>query len=155
MKKQARDIMTRKVIMVEKQTKINDLIDIFLNEKISCAPVVDKKGKLVGIVTKTDILAHYMDLDIDLTLKVGLKDILDTHPDLDEMEVSSETELTAGQIMTAKPITAGESTSIEKLAERMIENGIHRLIIKKSGKITGIVSTLDILYYVAGKDKNE
>ena len=59
------------------------------------------------------------------------------------------------QIMTPDPITAGENTMIEELAEIMIKNRIHRLIIIKSGKIAGIVSTLDVLYAVAGKIKNE
>lgn len=156
MNKTAKDIMTRKVIVVKKDMMVNDLIDFFLEKKISCAPVVDSKKKLVGIVTKTDILGRFMDLDLDLSLKVGLKDILDTHhPALSELEVSSETELRVGQIMTPKPITVGENTAIEKLAEIMIKNGIHRLIIKKGSKIVGIVSTIDVLYHVAGKTKNE
>ena len=156
MSKTAKNIMTRKVIVVKEDMMVNDLIDLFLEKKISCAPVLDRKKKLIGVVTKTDILGRFMDLDLDLTLKVGLKDILESpHPDLSELEVSSEPELKVGQIMTPKPITAGENTTVEKLAEIMIKNGIHRLIIKKGGKIVGIVSTLDMLYHVAGKNKNE
>ncbi len=155
MKETAKDIMTRKVIVVKKDMRINDLIELFLKNKISCAPVVDRKKKLVGIVTKTDILSRFMNFDLDFTLKVGLKDILESHPDLSELKVSSKTESKAGQIMTPNPITASENTAIEKLAEIMIENGVHRLIIKKVGNIVGIVSTLDMLYYIAGKTKNE
>jgi len=152
--KTAKDIMTRKVITVKEDLMVNDLIDLFLEKKISCAPVVDRKKKLVGIVTKTDIIGRFMDLDLDLTLKVGLKDILDSHADMSEFEVTTETELSVGQIMTPNPITAGENTTVEELAEIMIKNRIHRLIIKKSGKIVGIVSTLDVLYSVAGKAKH-
>lgn len=155
MKKTAKDIMTRKVIVVKKDMRVNDLIELFLKNKISCAPVVDRKKKLVGIITKTDILGRFMDFDLDFTLKAGLKDILESHPDLSEVKVSSETVSKVGQIMTPNPITASENTAIGKLAEVMIENGIHRLIIKKVGKIVGIVSTLDMLYYIAGNTKNE
>jgi len=147
--------MTRKVIVVKENMRVNGLIELFLKNKISCAPVVDRKKKLVGIVTKTDILSRFMNFDLDFTLKAGLKDILESHPDLSEKKVSSETESKVGQIMTPNPITASENTAVEKLAEVMIENGIHRLIIKKVGKIVGIVSTLDMLYYIAGKTKNE
>ncbi len=155
MKETAKDIMTRKVVVVKENMRVNDLIELFLKNKISCAPVVDRKKKLVGIVTKTDILSRFMNFDLDFTLKAGLKDILESHPDLSELKVSSKTESKAGQIMTPNPITASENTAIEKLAEVMIENGIHRLIIKKVGKIVGIVSTLDMLYYIAEKTKNE
>ena len=57
--------------------------------------------------------------------------------------------------MTKNPLTAGENSTIESLAETMIDNNIHRVIIKKGGKVVGIVSTLDILYHAAGIDKNE
>ena len=57
MKETAKDIMTRKVIVVKKDMRVNDLIELFLKNKISCAPVVDRKKKLVGIVKKQIYLA--------------------------------------------------------------------------------------------------
>jgi len=155
MSKTARDIMTKNVIVVDENTSINALIGIFLENKISCAPVVKKKKKLVGIVTKTDILGYFLDLDLDLTIKVGLKDILEYGSEHSDMEIFSDTEQTVGSIMARNPITAREDTTIESLAETMIDRNIHRLIILKGKKIVGLVSTLDILYHVAGIDKNE
>ena len=52
MGKTARDIMTGNVIVVEDDMSINNLAGIFLEHKISCAPVMNKKKQLVGIVTK-------------------------------------------------------------------------------------------------------
>ena len=155
MSKKARDIMTRNVIVVEKDTTINNLIETFLDHKISCAPVVTQKKKLIGIVTKTDVLGYFLDLDLDLTVKVGLKDILEYNSEHSDMEISPETEQKVGNIMTKNPITAGENSSIESLAKTMINKNIHRVIIEKGKKIVGIVSTLDILYHIAGIDKNE
>jgi len=155
MSKKARDIMTRNVIVVEKDTTINNLIETFLDHKISCAPVVTQKKKLIGIVTKTDVLGYFLDLDLDLTVKVGLKDILEYNSEHSDMEISPETEQKVGNIMTKNPITAGENSSIESLAKTMINKNIHRVIIKKGDKIVGIVSTLDILHHIAGIDKNE
>ena len=57
-------------------------------------------------------------------------------------------------IMTPNPITAGKNTTIESLAKTKIDYNIHRLIIEKDSAIVGIVSTFDILYHVAGIDKN-
>jgi len=147
--------MTRNVIVVEKDTTINNLIETFLDHKISCAPVVTQKKKLIGIVTKTDVLGYFLDLDLDLTVKVGLKDILEYSSEHSDMEISPETEQKVGNIMTKNPITAGENSSIESLAKTMINKNIHRVIIKKGDKILGIVSTLDILHHIAGTDKNE
>ena len=149
----ARDIMTRKVIVVEEDTTITDLIRIFVENKISCVPVVNNEKKLVGIVTKTDILGYFMDIDLHISVKEVLKDILEYCSEHDEKEPPSEHEMKVRVIMTPDPITAGEETSVESLAKTMIDNKIHRLIITKDNEIVGIVSTLDILYHVAGINK--
>ena len=151
----AKDIMTRNVITVRGELKVNDLIDLFIDNGISSAPVVDKKGKLIGIVTKTDIIGHFMDLDLDLTVKMGLKDLMDSTPDLEKLSIASETQLDVGHIMSPNPISARESWSVEKLAETMLDNRVHRLVITKGRKLTGIVSTIDLISHIAGRKKND
>ncbi len=151
----AKDIMTRNVITVRGELKVNDLIDLFIDNGISSVPVVDKKGKLIGIVTKTDIIGHFMDLDLDLTVKMGLKDLMDSTPDLENLSITSDVQLDVGQIMTPDPITARESWSVEKLAEAMLDNRVHRLVVTRGKKLTGIVSTIDIISHVAGRKKND
>ena len=146
----AKDIMTRDVISVRKDTKVNDLIGVFLENKISCAPVLDESDNLVGIVTKTDVIGHFMDLDLDLTFQVAIKDLIDLETRVNKLDLKMGGDLTVDDIMTHKPIVAKEKHTIQKLAQTMIKNRIHRLIITKGNKITGIVSTLDIISYVAG-----
>ncbi len=53
----AKDIMTKKVITVSPLTSIKDLAKMLTKNKISGAPVTDKNGKLLGIVSRTDIVA--------------------------------------------------------------------------------------------------
>jgi CBS domain-containing protein len=147
--KTARDIMNEKVIRVRPDTPVNNLISTFLENRISSVPVVDDNDRLIGIVTKTDILGHIIHLDLDFTLKVALKDILGAGPDTSEAAVSSVSELKVSDIMTRDPITAGEDTPVKKLAEMMIENRIHRIIILRGSEIVGILSTLDLLHFIA------
>jgi len=153
MGKTARDIMTRNVIVVEDNASINKLIGIFVENKISCVPVVNNKNKLIGIVTKTDVLSYFMDIDLHISLNENLKDILEYGSEYGDLEITSDTDVTVGTIMTQNPIIVEENCSIEFLAKTMIEHNIHRLIVKKDNDIAGIVSTLDILYYVGGIDK--
>ena len=80
---------------------------------------------------------------------------LESNSEYGDLEIASETDLKVSDIMTPNPITVGEDCSIEFLAKTMIDHNIHRLIIEKDDAIIGIISTLDILYYVAGIDKNE
>ncbi len=71
-----------------------------------------------------------------------------------DLETASETDLKVNNIMTPNTITVDENTSIESLAKIMLDHNIHRFIIEKDSAIVGIISTRDILYHIAGIDKN-
>jgi len=53
----AKDIMTRDIITVSPRTKVKDLAMILIKNQISGAPVADKTGKILGIVSEADIVA--------------------------------------------------------------------------------------------------
>ena len=48
--------MTRKPYTLRKSNNMFDAVDLFLNHKISCIPIVDSENHIEGIVTKKDIL---------------------------------------------------------------------------------------------------
>lgn len=50
------DIMTRHVVSVAPNVKIPEAIALMLKHHISGLPVIDRQGKLVGIVTEADFL---------------------------------------------------------------------------------------------------
>jgi len=52
----AKDIMTRDVITVEPTTSVRDLARILSQKRISGVPVVNSKGKILGVVTEADIV---------------------------------------------------------------------------------------------------
>ena len=95
-----------------------------------------------------------MDIDLHISIKHGLNDILESNLENSDIEIPPETDLKVNNIMTANPITVDENTTIESLAKIMLEHDIHRLIVKKDSATVGIISTRDILYHVAGIDKN-
>lgn len=52
----AQDLMTENVIAVTKDTEVRELAKILTENKISGAPVLDGAGKLVGVVTESDLI---------------------------------------------------------------------------------------------------
>ncbi|HMK35003.1 MAG TPA: CBS domain-containing protein [Desulfomonilaceae bacterium] len=54
--KNARDIMTSPAVTVTEGTPIMDVASLFSEKKINRAPVVDKKGVMIGIVSRADAL---------------------------------------------------------------------------------------------------
>lgn len=53
----ARDIMTKDIITVSATATVKNLAKILIQNQISGAPVADKKGKILGIVSEADIIA--------------------------------------------------------------------------------------------------
>lgn len=54
--KRVHHIVSRKPVTLEKSAKIYDAIHIFINQNISCIPIVDDQYKPIGIVSWRDIL---------------------------------------------------------------------------------------------------
>ena len=52
----ARDVMVSPVITVKPSSSVRDVAKIFLDRRISAVPVVDEQGKLVGIVSESDLM---------------------------------------------------------------------------------------------------
>lgn len=55
----ARDIMTEKVVTVEEECPVEDVASLMVNRKVNRLPVV-KKGTLVGIVSRADLIETMM-----------------------------------------------------------------------------------------------
>jgi CBS domain-containing protein len=53
----AKDVMTRDIITVSPSTKVKNLANILIKNQISGAPVANRDGKILGIVSEADILA--------------------------------------------------------------------------------------------------
>jgi CBS domain-containing protein len=57
--KRVRDIFTRQVLTVREDCPVAKLVRMFQSTRVRCIPVVDRDMKLVGVVGRQDVLAHY------------------------------------------------------------------------------------------------
>jgi CBS domain-containing protein len=53
-----KDVMNEDVITVREDVDIEEIVNIFVDKRINRAPVVDENNRLLGIITRTDILKH-------------------------------------------------------------------------------------------------
>jgi acetoin utilization protein AcuB len=58
----AKSIMTPNPITIDPEAPIDRAARIFLDRKIDCLPVKDERGRLIGILTSTDILKAFLGL---------------------------------------------------------------------------------------------
>ena len=96
-----------------------------------------------------------IDAHLELNVRIRLKDILDPHTEDTQVEIAAQKDVFVNDIMTSDPITVTGSTPIENIADTMIINNIHRVVVTKRKKVVGIISTSDLLFFVARKDKSE
>ena len=155
----ASDIMTKDVICVNPEMKINELDKVFIKQKINGAPVVDENGALLGVVSKSDIVNYDFKKGMhassisDYYSSTGIESQQMTEDSI-EVDTSSMADTEVKDIMIADVITGNLDDSIHSLANTMCDKKIHRLIIVEENKVVGIVGTLDLLK-VFGKTQGE
>lgn len=150
----ARDLMTEKTVCVKPETTIKDLIKILVKNNINGVPVVDKNGRLVGVVSKTDIVEYDAKVSKKLRISSQKSFYKDTNgklkKDFEKVKKTKDFGKTiVKDIMTTQAITAKADDTIDRLAKIMFDKKVHRVIIQDKGSVVGIVSTLDILHAVS------
>lgn len=125
-----RERMTRNPVLCTSDLPVNEAFDLMKKERIRRMPVVDKGGKLVGIVSDKDLLR--VSPSPATTLSVFEIPYL-----LSKVKVND--------VMTKKVITVSEDTPIEDAARIMVDNKIGGLpVINEVGAVAGIITETDI-----------
>ena len=146
----AKDIMTKEVISVKPETTIEELARLLMKRQISGAPVVDDKGKIVGIVTENDLISKNSRLHIPTILR-----LFDAYIPLGTSKMESDIRKMAAStvedICTKEIITVDEEASVEYIATIMTEKRIHILPVLKEGKLVGIIGKKDLIKGISGE----
>ena len=53
------NVQTREVVVAHEDCTIAKLVRMFESKRIRCIPVIDSEEKLIGVVGRKDVLAHY------------------------------------------------------------------------------------------------
>ena len=147
----AKDIMTSPVITIKADRSIEEVPDLLTDRMITGAPVVDDSGKLVGVITLSDIVRNEPQREHIVSDRIASDYVLlDWEPPFEDGELrgyhikESET-LLVRDIMTPFVYRVEEDTPLKELAGVMVSGRIHRLFVTKEDKLVGVVSALDIL----------
>jgi acetoin utilization protein AcuB len=120
--------MSRPVITVTPDDPINDVLAMFRKEHIRRAPVINK-GKLVGIVSETDLL-NASPSDVT-TLSIWEMNYL-------------LSKVTVKRVMSKKVITVDVDTPIEEAARIMADNKIGGMPVMNNGRLVGMITETDL-----------
>jgi CBS domain-containing protein len=168
-----RDIMNTDVATVSPEMTIRELARFWDERGISGAPVRDLSGKILGVVSATDLVRFAAELP-------GAADRIDAaDPDFPPEEVEEEgddaswyyflareapdlyvgmrdglpdeayDEFTVRDIMTPVVFSVRPRTTLPELARFLLRARIHRALVMERGRLVGIVTTFDVLRAVA------
>jgi predicted transcriptional regulator len=122
------EVMTRDVVCVAPDMDVATVTGLLLERRISGAPVTDAEGAPIGILSKTDLL----------------QELHDGH---------DREQRTARDIMQPISFSLPQNETLSRAAALMAFEGIHRiLVLAPDGKVAGLVSSLDILRWLARRD---
>jgi len=145
----ARDVMNPSVITVQDDWTVRELATFLTEREITGAPVVDTTGRLVGVVSFTDIAENQASEErIDVEASAAQRDVREweSRGNPDEfrgLRVEGDAMLVR-DIMTPTVYTIPDSTAVPDIARTMVAGRIHRLFVTRDGRVVGIVTTLDL-----------
>lgn len=125
-----RDIMSAPVIMAAPGTPLKDVAVTLLRHRISAVPIVDREGKLCGIVSEADLLSLESGRDPHVRL---------TPASFDHVPQ------TCWDVMTADVITLPPHADVGWAAELMVDHHVKQIPITEDGRVVGVVSRRDLL----------
>lgn len=125
-----KDWMSKNVVTVTEDTSMMDASQIMREKKFRRLPVLDKKGKLCGIVSDRDIKEASPS-------KATTLDIHELYYLLSKIKVK--------EVMTKRPTTIGVEDTVERAAVIMLEKNIGGLpVMDDAGEVVGILTQNDV-----------
>jgi len=124
-----KDRMSKPPITVRETVGVEEALRLMHNEDIRRLPVVDKHGKMIGIVSELDLLKVSPSPATSLSVyeipyllaKVKMADV-----------------------MTKDVVTVEEDTPLEEAARVMADNKIGGLPVMRDGKVVGMITETDL-----------
>ena len=156
MKRTVAELMQKKVKTIAPDRTLPELERELLRWRIGAMPVVERGGKLVGIVSRSDVVRQ-------LCLERSLGEAMaDAYRDQTDTSSSAHAEsalasaigqrmerLRVRDVMICDVVTVPPDLPVTKAAQLLIERRIHRLPVVDGEKLVGIVSSLDFTRIVA------
>jgi CBS domain-containing protein len=125
------DLMRTNVTSVDVDAPVYRAVVLMAEEHVSALPVVDALGRMLGVVSSSDVLTAEAEADDD----------------------AARAELLEGtavrDVMTPNALTIDAGEDVREAACQMLYADVHRLFVAEQGKVVGVISTSDIVRAVA------
>ncbi len=123
-------LMTTDVVCVAAGLSLAELMGLLVERRFSGVPVVDREGRPVGMISKSDLLRSSY-----------------------EALQGKAPPTKVGEVMAPLALTIKHNAPISQAAALMAYEGVHRIpIVSDDGRVVGILSTIDVVRWLAYHD---
>lgn len=116
------DYMTKRLVTLTKDSNVIDAIKKLLDHKITCAPVIDERGHLIGMFSEKD----GMEVFLESVYNQGMSGKV-------------------GDYMTVDLIKVQAESNIVDLAKQFQETSVRSFPVFEDNELVGIISRTDLL----------
>jgi CBS-domain-containing membrane protein len=133
------DVMTTDVATVSEETPFRRIVDILADRRVAAVPVVDEAGRVLGVVSETDLLYK-----MEIGVGPHARHPIESHHDRAVRRKAGA--LVARDLMTRSAVTTTRHTPIAAAARLMDARSVRRLVVVTDfGQLVGIVTRSDLL----------
>lgn len=134
--------MTPGVITVTPDAKVPDIAELLLARRISAVAVVDPGGKVLGVVSESDLIRR-PELGTEGPRSRWLQFLLS--PEDREHDFVKTHGLRAREVMTSPAVGVAPDASLADIVALMGRRSIKRVLVLDGGRLAGIVTRTDLL----------
>ena len=138
----ASDVMTRKVISVDPDSTVLQAARLMLQHRISGLPVLDKTGKLLGVLSEGDFLRR-RETRTERQRSRWLEFLMG--PGTIATEYTHSHGNKVSEVMTTDVRTVDENASLEEIVELMEKHRIKRVPVMSGSVLVGIVTRSNLM----------
>lgn len=146
--KTAADLMTANPVSISADAPVKEAVAFLTDKGFSAAPVIDKAGRPIGVVSQADIVVH--DRESVNYLAPTPREPAPATPDGETLpegfQIEDADRTCVRDIMTPAVFSVGPNTPAQRVIDEMLALQVHRLfVIGKDGVLVGVISMVDIL----------
>ena len=138
----AQDIMTRDVTTVRPDTSVRDIAALMVEKHISGVPVLTDKGKIVGMVSQSDLL-HRAEVGTERKHKWWFRTFADSNALA--REYAKAHGLKAHDIMSRYVVSVRDDAELRDVADILDNHRIKRVPVVQEGRLVGIITRGDLV----------
>ena len=145
----AAQIMTQQFLSISPEMSVEELARLLLRKDVNGAVIVDKKTRLLGVVTEGDLIAKEKNLHIPTVVSLFDAVIYLETSEHFKGELHKMVATKVEDIYTRDPVTIDLTSTLADIATLMSEKRIHFLPVMKGGRVEGVVGRREVLRALA------